>query len=84
LFVVQLTAIIACRKFLAIAGKTRKVIRHDGHITGVDKFLPEIGCVLDDAVALMQMDHDRFLARTGWDAEKCIHSVLNLYLCEHR
>jgi hypothetical protein len=81
--IVQLAAIIAARQRLAIAREARKEIRHDRDVTGVDEFLSQVRRVLHDAVALVQMNDHRFLARAAEDAEMSVYSVIYFDGCEH-
>ena len=81
--IVQLAAIIAARQRFAIAGEARKEIRHDRDITGIDEFLSQVRRVLHDAVALVQMNDDRFLARAARNAEMSVYSVIYFDGCEH-
>jgi hypothetical protein len=47
---------VAPRQRFAIAGKAREEVGDDCHITGIDELLSQIRRVLDNAVALMQMN----------------------------
>ncbi len=81
--VAQFPAIVASRQRDTVAGKAREKIGNDRNIAGVDEFLTEVRSVLDDAVALMQMDHDRFLAGAIGDAEKAVHSIVDFDSGQH-
>src|SRR4029077_20496782 len=83
LLVAQVTARVASRQRLAIARETPEEIGNDRHVAGVDKLLPQIRGVLDDAVALVEMNDRRPFATTGGLAEKSVDAIVDLHWSEH-
>src|SRR5215510_15515356 len=73
-FVAQVAVIVAAGQDLAIAREAREKIRHDGHITGVDKLFAQIGRVLNDTIAFVKMNDRGTLTTSRWLAEEGVDS----------
>src|SRR5262249_9765439 len=56
---------------------------NDGHIAGIDELLPQISGVLDDAVALVEVNDGRPFAAAGGLAEKSVDAIVDLNRREH-
>src|SRR5215471_17847377 len=81
--VAQVAVIVAAGQDLAVAGEAREKIRHDGHIAGVDKLFAQVGGVLNDTVAFVQMNDRGTLTTSCRLAEKAVDSVIDANWTEH-
>src|SRR5262245_41513413 len=75
--VAQVAVIVAVGQDLAIAREAREKIRYDRHITGIDELFAQIGGVLNDAIALVEMNDRGTLATSRWLAEETVDSVID-------
>src|SRR5215813_3543229 len=75
--VAQVAVIVAAGQDLAIAREAREKIRHDGHITGVDELFAQVSGVLNDTVALVEMNDRGTLTTARWLTKKAVDSVID-------
>jgi hypothetical protein len=83
LLVIQFAAVVAVSQHLTVASESRKIVGDDGHVAGFDVFLAKIDGVLDDAVALVHVNHGRPLAAVQRNAEKAVDAIVDFDGDEH-
>jgi len=68
---------------LPVTRETGEEVRDNRHIAGIDQLLRQIRGVLDDTIALMEMNDGGSLVRPTGAPEKAVYPVVDAYLCKN-